>query len=144
MLTRRLARTTPDGAKFQNPNPKMAWPMPDLIVIDGGKGQLGVAVEVLKEKGLAIPVIGLAKRIEEIFFPENPEPLVLPQTSPGPANAAAPARRSAPFWDYLPSPITFQTSRKIRPRRNPGHWPQDQKTPETKIRHRRQHQKSQL
>ena len=56
--------------------------MPDLMVIDGGKGQLGVAMEVLKEKNITIPIIGLAKRIEEIFFPGNPEPLILPHTHP--------------------------------------------------------------
>jgi excinuclease ABC subunit C len=43
--------------------------MPDLIVVDGGKGQLGVAVEVLKGLDLGLPVIGLAKREEEVFFP---------------------------------------------------------------------------
>jgi excinuclease ABC subunit C len=75
MLSRRLARS---GA--ENPNP---WPLPDLIVIDGGKGQLGVAVEVLKDKNFKIPAVGLAKRIEEIFFPGNPEPLVLSHDNPG-------------------------------------------------------------
>ena len=62
---------------------KSAWPTPDLIVIDGGKGQLGIAVEVLKGKSLNIPVIGLAKRIEEIFFPNDSQPLLLPQDNPG-------------------------------------------------------------
>jgi excinuclease ABC subunit C len=42
--------------------------MPDLIVVDGGKGQLGVAFEVLEKLGLSIPVIGLAKKEEEVFF----------------------------------------------------------------------------
>ncbi len=52
--------------------------VPDLVVVDGGKGQLGIAVEVLKEIGLAdMPVIGLAKRDEEVFFPGQSEPLVL-------------------------------------------------------------------
>lgn len=75
MLTRRLARINPE-------NEKDKWPEPDLLVIDGGKGQLGIAVEVLKEKGLNIPVIGLAKRIEEIFLPNNPEPIVLGHDNP--------------------------------------------------------------
>lgn len=80
MLTRRLARLNP-----ANENDK--WPTPDLIVIDGGKGQLGVAVEVLEQAGLAtgknaIPVIGLAKRIEEIFLPHNSTPVVLPHDNP--------------------------------------------------------------
>lgn len=58
-------------------------PLPDLIVVDGGKGQLSSAVEILHELGLIgkIPVIGLAKRLEEVFFPGNPEPVMLPRTS---------------------------------------------------------------
>ena len=53
--------------------------LPDLIIIDGGKGQLGVAVEVLEEYGLLdrIPIVGLAKREEEIFFPGQSTPLWL-------------------------------------------------------------------
>ncbi len=75
MLTRRLARLNP-----ANENDK--WPVPDLIVIDGGKGQLGIVVEVLEEKGLKIPVVGLAKRIEEIFLPHNSTPIVLDHSNP--------------------------------------------------------------
>ncbi len=53
-------------------------PMPDLIVIDGGKGQLGMAVEELTKLGLEkIPVIGLAKEFEEIYFPGKDAPLRL-------------------------------------------------------------------
>ena len=52
--------------------------MPDLIVIDGGKGQLGMAMEELTKLGLEkIPVIGLAKEFEEIYFPGKSEPLRL-------------------------------------------------------------------
>lgn len=75
MLSRRLSRVNPE-------NEKDKWPMPDLLVIDGGKGQLGIAVEVLEEKKLNIPVIGLAKRIEEIFLPNNPTPIVLSHDNP--------------------------------------------------------------
>jgi excinuclease ABC subunit C len=53
-------------------------PMPDLILIDGGKGQLGMALEELKKLGLEhIPVIGLAKEFEEIYLPDKNEPLRL-------------------------------------------------------------------
>jgi excinuclease ABC subunit C len=50
---------------------------PSLVVIDGGKGQLGRAVGVLAELGLDIPVIGLAKRLEEVFVPGESEPILI-------------------------------------------------------------------
>ena len=53
-------------------------PMPDLIVIDGGKGQLSSAVGELKQLGLGkVPIIGLAKEFEEIYFPNQNKPLRL-------------------------------------------------------------------
>lgn len=55
---------------------------PDLLVIDGGKGQLGVAVEALANWKLDIPVISLAKREEEVFEPGNPHPVPFPSDSP--------------------------------------------------------------
>lgn len=55
--------------------------IPHLLVIDGGKGQLSSALKVLKEAGLNIPVIGLAKREEEIFAPGEKNPLFLPKDS---------------------------------------------------------------
>ncbi len=57
---------------------------PDLLLIDGGKGQLGAVVEVLEELDLwGIPVAGLAKEHEWLFVPGNAEPIVLPPGSPG-------------------------------------------------------------
>lgn len=56
-------------------------PLPDLIVIDGGKGQLSASVEILDRLGLKIPIIGLAKRLEEVFFPNESLPFNLPKTS---------------------------------------------------------------
>jgi excinuclease ABC subunit C len=55
--------------------------LPDLLLIDGGKGQLGVAVEVLAEFGLTdrVPVASLAKQFEEIYLPYRPEPVILPR-----------------------------------------------------------------
>lgn len=50
---------------------------PDLILIDGGKGQLRAAYEVMCEAGIDIPMIGLAKRIEEVFFPGSSIPVLL-------------------------------------------------------------------
>ena len=59
--------------------------LPDLLIVDGGKGQLGVAVEVLQEYGLfeAVPVVGLAKQQEEIFQPGRPDSIRLPRQSQG-------------------------------------------------------------
>jgi excinuclease ABC subunit C len=56
-------------------------PLPDLIIIDGGKGQLSAAFEVMQKLQLSIPIIGLAKRLEEIFFPNDSLPHNLPKTS---------------------------------------------------------------
>ncbi|MEL7233334.1 MAG: excinuclease ABC subunit UvrC, partial [Chloroflexota bacterium] len=88
-LTRRFQRWK---EAVENPTPvppggedrEKSWRLlPDLLIIDGGKGQLGVAVEVLEEFGLSgrVPVVGLAKKFEEIYFPDNPEPLLLPRRS---------------------------------------------------------------
>jgi len=57
---------------------------PDLIMIDGGKGQLSSAVEVLNTLGLKnLPILGLAKKLEEVFLPDESEPVQLPRTSSG-------------------------------------------------------------
>ena len=56
-------------------------PLPDLVVVDGGKGQLGAACEALRDLQLQIPIIGIAKRLEEIFFPDDPIPLYLDKNS---------------------------------------------------------------
>ncbi|GAB4338900.1 MAG: excinuclease ABC subunit UvrC [Calditrichia bacterium] len=59
-------------------------PLPDLILIDGGKGQLSSAVSVLKELGLEDqPIIGLAKRLEEVFFPGHSDPQNISKRSSG-------------------------------------------------------------
>ncbi|HLT72669.1 MAG TPA: excinuclease ABC subunit UvrC [Cyclobacteriaceae bacterium] len=59
--------------------------MPDLILVDGGKGQLSSACEALKELGLygKVPVAGIAKKLEEIYYPEDPLPLHINKKSPG-------------------------------------------------------------
>ncbi len=63
-----------------------AWKLlPDLVIVDGGKGQLGVAVEVLAGFGLTevVPVVGLAKQREEIFLPGRSAPILLPAGTQG-------------------------------------------------------------
>ncbi|MDR2882886.1 MAG: excinuclease ABC subunit UvrC [Alistipes sp.] len=68
IVGRRYSRLLAEGA-----------PLPDLVVVDGGKGQLSAAYGVFTELGIAdrVPLVGLAKRIEEVFFPSDPEPYYL-------------------------------------------------------------------
>lgn len=58
-------------------------PLPDLIVVDGGKGQLGAAVDSLKALDLygKVPILGIAKNLEELFYPNDPDPLLLDKRS---------------------------------------------------------------
>ena len=59
------------------------WAMPDLVIVDGGKGQVSAAKEVLDELGLHdLPLAGLAKEREELFLPDRTDPILLPATSP--------------------------------------------------------------
>jgi excinuclease ABC subunit C len=57
---------------------------PNLIIVDGGKGQLSSACEALQELGLygKIPIVGIAKKLEEIYYPEDPLPLLISKKSP--------------------------------------------------------------
>ena len=88
MLTRRFRRWRSSQETASEPGAKIDASfsfIPDLIIIDGGKGQLGRAVQVLEKFELLnkIPVIGLAKQQEEIFFPHKSESLMLPRHSQG-------------------------------------------------------------
>jgi excinuclease ABC subunit C len=87
MLTRRFRRwdAAHDARKEPGAKPDAAFGfLPDLIVIDGGKGQLGRVTSVLQRYNLRdkVPVVGLAKQREEIFFPDKHESLMLPRHSP--------------------------------------------------------------
>ena len=81
---RRLTQTDMEERRAKNQEPS-SWALrPDLMIIDGGKGQLNAALEVLKEHGLSdIPVVALAKAHEEIFLPDRAEPTLLPPNSQG-------------------------------------------------------------
>ena len=86
VLTRRLTaylveRDRPPLERGDKPG-RFAYP-PQLLVVDGGKGQLGVAERVVRELGLEdeIPVAGLAKRFEEVFVPGRSEPVEIPRGS---------------------------------------------------------------
>lgn len=88
MLTRRFRRWQAAEESLEQPGMKKDASfsfLPDLIIIDGGKGQLGRAVQVLEKYDLMgrVPVVGLAKREEEIFFPHKSESLRLPRHSQG-------------------------------------------------------------
>jgi len=58
--------------------------LPDLVLIDGGKGQLNAALAAISESGVSsVPTASLAKENEEIFIPQRTEPIILPRSSPG-------------------------------------------------------------
>ncbi|MGH7599688.1 MAG: excinuclease ABC subunit UvrC [bacterium] len=58
-------------------------PLPDLILVDGGKGQLNTALGILQKLNLQIPLAALAKRLDEVFVPGSPDPQNIPKTSSG-------------------------------------------------------------
>jgi excinuclease ABC subunit C len=74
IVGRRYKRVLEEGEK-----------LPSLIVVDGGKGQLSSACEALKELNMygQVPIIGIAKKLEEIYYPEDPLPLHISKKSPG-------------------------------------------------------------
>ena len=80
-LLRRFARVTGDSGRY---DPSFEA-VPDLVLIDGGKGQLGAALGALRELGMqdAVAVASLAKREEEVFVPGSPVPLVLARDDQG-------------------------------------------------------------
>jgi excinuclease ABC subunit C len=80
MLTRRFARLARERSGAEPKRRRFSYP-PALVVVDGGRGQLSVATKVLAEAGQHIPAIGLAKRLEEVYFPERPDPLMIPRGS---------------------------------------------------------------
>ena len=82
VLTRRLSAYLADRDKPVAERGRFAYP-PQLLLVDGGKGQLGVAVRVLDQLGLRdeIPVASLAKQFEEVYLPERPDPVEVPRGS---------------------------------------------------------------
>jgi len=76
-LRRRFARSA-------SPEAQSSWPLPDLVILDGGKGQLSAGLAALADAGrLQIPIVALAKEREELFVPNRPDPIVLPRTAQG-------------------------------------------------------------
>ena len=82
VLRRRFKHATSRSRDTSTPD---TWAvLPDLVLIDGGKGQLNAALSVMKEMGVgSVPVASLAKENEEIFIPGKKEAIVLPGSSPG-------------------------------------------------------------
>jgi excinuclease ABC subunit C len=83
VVSRRFTRTTdPEHPEIYDPSFEA---VPDLVLIDGGKGQLNAALEALVDAGLdeVVPVVSLAKREEEVFVPGRSAPLDLPDDDPG-------------------------------------------------------------
>ena len=77
-------REKPGEADRRESAKAQAWQtLPDLLIVDGGKGQLGAALDVLRDVGLEpiVPAAGLAKRNEELFVKDRPDPVRLPRTS---------------------------------------------------------------
>jgi excinuclease ABC subunit C len=82
VLTRRLTAYLAERREPIDTTGKFKYP-PQLLLVDGGKGQLSVAVRVLEELGLAdeIPVAALAKKFEEVYVPGEADPIRLPRQS---------------------------------------------------------------
>ena len=79
VIRRRFTRFLDDRSNGSEKSRRFAYP-PNLVVIDGGKGQLNRASEVMDELGISgVTVVSLAKRMEEVFVPGRPDPIVIPR-----------------------------------------------------------------
>lgn len=74
VLTRRFSQMAEGNPKFSQ--------RPDLLVIDGGKGQLSAALDAMRQFGYDFPILGLAKQYEQVYLPGAHEPIELPRNSP--------------------------------------------------------------
>ena len=81
VIRRRFTAYLADLDKPVSERGKFAYP-PSLVLVDGGPGQIGRAVEVLARLDLDIPVAGLAKRMEEVYVPGQADPIVIPRDQP--------------------------------------------------------------
>lgn len=73
VLTRRLLEAKSGNAKFSK--------MPDLLIVDGGRGQVSSAVAAMEAAGITVPLAGLAKQYEHLFLPNERDPVILSRTS---------------------------------------------------------------
>jgi excinuclease ABC subunit C len=73
VITRRLLEAKQNNPRFNR--------LPNLIIVDGGKGQVAYAFAAMEEVELHVPLCGLAKQFEHLFLPHEPDPIILPRTS---------------------------------------------------------------
>lgn len=81
VISRRFTAYLEDLEKPPSERGKFSYP-PSLVLVDGGAGQLGRAANALHRLELDIPVIGLAKRMEQVYVPGQPDPIVIPRDRP--------------------------------------------------------------
>ena len=73
VITRRLEEAKANNPRFNK--------LPDLIIVDGGRGQVSSAMAAMEETGLILPLTGLAKQFEHLYLPGEPDPVILPRNS---------------------------------------------------------------
>ena len=73
VVARRLNEAKAGNPKFNR--------LPDLLIVDGGRGQVTAATAAMDESGVVVPLAGLAKQFEHLFLPNEPDPVILPRTS---------------------------------------------------------------
>jgi excinuclease ABC subunit C len=114
VITRRLKAYVDGDEKFQK--------LPDLIMIDGGKGQLAAALKARDELGLAVPMVGLAKRHELIYVPIEPQGELLADIRELEAslNAPAPLPAGKEYSYERPAPKTYSYREVELPLNSPG------------------------
>ena len=132
VLTRRLSvylaeRSQPVGER----SGEFSYP-PQLLLVDGGKGQLNVAVRVLEELGLdeEIPVASLAKRFEEVYVPGEADPVRVPRGSEALYMLQRIRERGPPLRHHLPPPAARQAHDEVGARRHQGPRPDPAQAPD--------------
>ena len=128
VLTRRFGRwkaAEEENIPGKKPDPAFSI-LPDLLIVDGGKGQLGRAVKVLETYGLQerVPVVGLAKQQEELFRPGIAESVLLPRHSQALYLILTHPRRSAPLCHHCPPQETHKDRSGFPSGFHPGSRPQ--------------------
>jgi len=99
-------------------------PLPQLIIIDGGKGQLSSALKSIDDLGLRgkIAIIGIAKRLEELFYPGDSVPLYLDKKIRNLKSNPTSSKRSTPIWHHISPRQTQQICTKFVHRNHSRHW----------------------